>query len=191
MATDRNFEENLATRITDVRLHGPVDENMLESLRGQLERLSNDDAAVVIELTTLGGGADMGRRIALEIATIRRRFDRRIVFLGKTAVYSAGVTIMAAFPQADRYLTSDAVLLIHCRQMESKIELSGPLRPSADRLRALLSEIEHGLRIEREDFEALIERSDITLSELLDRAPYNWYVSAEEASQRRLIASVV
>ncbi|MGF7152208.1 hypothetical protein FHS96_005877 [Sphingomonas zeicaulis] len=186
-----SLDVGLAARVPHVRLQGSVDETMLNSLLDQIARLDNLEDPVIVELMTLGGGADTGRRIALEIESTRRRLDRRLVFVGKTAVYSAGVTIMSAFPRADRFLTSDAVLLIHCRQMESTVKLSGPLRPSADRLRALLSEIDNGLRIEQVDFEALVRESDVTVEEVLERAPFNWYVPSAEASQRRLVAAVI
>jgi ATP-dependent protease ClpP protease subunit len=37
--------------------------------------------------------------------------------LGRTIVYSAGVTIMAAFPRADRWLSLDTRVMIHRRQL--------------------------------------------------------------------------
>jgi hypothetical protein len=98
---------------------------------------------------------------------------------------------MSGFPQRDRFLSRDAVLLIHSRQMEQTLSLSGPLRPSAERVRALMSEIENGLRVECEDFEALIHGSEVSIEELSERAPTNWYVPAQEAVDRRLVAGLV
>jgi hypothetical protein len=51
-------------------------------------------------VTTLGGDAEMARRILLEIDRVRQwrqgRGGSRFLFLGKTIVYSAGVTITTA-----------------------------------------------------------------------------------------------
>ena len=65
-----------------------------------------------------------------------RLSNRRLVFVGKTAVYSAGCTFMAGFPRADRYLTADTVLLIHCRQASETISFDGPIRAHIARLKA-------------------------------------------------------
>jgi ATP-dependent protease ClpP protease subunit len=144
-----------------------------------------------MELTTLGGDAELARRIVLEIGQARRRLKGRFLFLGKTVVYSAGVTIMSAFPKADRYLAADATLLIHCRQLEKSVELNGPLRASLPKVEALKAELENGLRLEEENFRQLIEGSDVTLEELQEKALYNWYLTAEQAAQRGLVAQVI
>lgn len=114
-----------------------------------------------------------------------------MVFLGTAAVYSAGVTLMSAFPRADRFLATGAVLLIHCRQLEKTIELSGPIRASRPKVEALLHQIEIGVDLENENFARLIEGSDVALDDLCEKALYNWYVPAEEARELGLIAAVV
>jgi len=123
-----------------ISLIGSVDDAMVEKLVCGLREAAEGDLA--IEMTPLGGGAELARRIALEIEQARRRRSGRLLFLGKTAVYSAGTTVMAAFPRQDRYLTADAVLMIHCRQLEEKIELSGPIRSSLPKLEAAKRQIE-------------------------------------------------
>jgi hypothetical protein len=183
--------DNLLHREPHVRLSGAVDDSMLARFQDQIGAVAPGEDPVIVEVMTLGGAAETGRRLALDARNARARLNRRLIFLGKTAVYSAGVTFMSGFPQGDRFLTGDATLLIHSRQMDQTLNLSGPLRPSAERVRALLSEIENGLRVEREDFEALILGSDVPIEELMARATTNWYLPAQEAAQRRLVAGIV
>jgi ATP-dependent protease ClpP protease subunit len=58
---------------------------------------------------------------------LRQEHGRDVWFLGKTLVASAGVTVMAAFPKAKRWLTRDSALLIHGRRMVKDLHLEGPL----------------------------------------------------------------
>jgi hypothetical protein len=113
------------------------------------------------------------------------------VFVGKTVIYSAGCTFMAAFPPHDRYLTDDATLLIHCRQLKQTLELDGPIRSLLPKLEAMIHQLETGIDLEEENFRRLIEGSDVTMEELLEKALYNWYVPAEEACKRRLVAGII
>lgn len=129
--------------------------------------------------------------MALEIARLRKGGGRRVVFVGKTQCHSAGVTIMGAFPVRDRYLTRDCSLLIHSRQLDKKLHLTGPLRENLAQVEALAAEIRGGTDLETESFKALIAGSDITLDELLLKAPRNWYLSAEDALKRRLVTEIV
>jgi len=175
-----------------VSLLGPVDEKMLESLACQLGAIDDGTDPVTLELTTLGGDAELGRRAMLDIEGTRARLrPRRFVFLGKTVVYSAGVTLMSGFPRGDRYLTRDAVLLIHSRQLEQDVKLSGPIRSSLPLLRAKCHEIETGIDLEQQAFEKLIAGSQVSMDELLEKALYNWYVPAEEALKLGLVAGIV
>jgi hypothetical protein len=174
-----------------VRLMGQVSEEMAKDFLRRLEALPARAGTTVVEMTTLGGDAEMARRMVCEIDRTRKRLAaRRLVFHGVTAVYSAGVTIMAAFPLADRFLTADAVLLVHCRQLEKSLDISGPIRASLPKIKALAHEIETGIRLEEENFARLIEGSDVTLDELTERALYNWYLSATEAVDRNLIEAI-
>jgi hypothetical protein len=175
-----------------ISLLGTVDDAMIRAMLDQLAQVPDDVEVVTLEITTLGGDAEMGRRAMLEVDLARERFKpRRFVFLGKSVVYSAGVTMMAGFPREDRFLTSDAMLLIHCRQLEEDLQLSGPIRSSLPKLRSKCHEIETGITLEEEGFKRLIEGSDVTMDELLEKALYNWYVPAEEAAERGLIAGIV
>ena len=173
-----------------IRLVGEVNATMVERLvRGLAEAAAAP--AIIIEVTTSGGDAELGRRLALEVRLARDRRKPRLVFLGKTQVYSAGVTLMSAFPRDDRYLTHDTTLLIHGRQLDQTIEISGPLHSSQAKLKGVLAQIDVGLELERQDFTALIEGSDIGLDELQERAVNNWYLTAAEAEKRGLVAGLV
>ena len=172
-------------------LTGEIDDEATRDFLDRLREAEEGEGDLALELTTLGGDAEMARRIVLEIQLAGRRTGRRFLFLGKTAVYSAGVTIMSAFPRDDRWLTEDTVLLIHCRQLEKTIELAGPMRASLPRLDSVKAQIETGLRIEEENFRRLIAGSDISLKEICARAVDNWYLDAAEALRRGLVGGLV
>ena len=176
--------------VPQVSLTGEVGKEMLASLLEQLGNVESGSGPVVIEITTLGGDAEFGRRMALELGLARQRLRRRLVFLGKTVVYSAGVTFMGAFPCADRYLTRDAMLLIHVRQLEKTVQVQGPMRASLPQLESLCEQIKAGIELEERDFRRLIEGSRVTMDELTERALYNWYLTAEDALERGLIAGI-
>lgn len=188
----RGSEPDAATlaQSPQVRLHGPVGDETLDTLLAELNTAERGEGPIAIEVTTTGGDAEIGRRLALEI-DLARRLGRRLVFVGKTAVFSAGATIMAGFPVADRYLTRDAVILVHCRKLEKTLALEGPLKANQQRVRQVLAEIENGLRVEREGFEAFVNGSDVSLEEVEEKAPFNWYIGAQEALDRRLVAGLV
>jgi ATP-dependent protease ClpP protease subunit len=182
---------SLIQSMAHIQLSGSVDESMLQSFLAQLANVPAGDEPIVVELMTLGGGAEIGRRLSLEVGIARERLGRRMVFLGKTVVYSAGVTFMSGFAKADRFLSRDAILLIHSRRMDMTVELSGSLRTSAMRLKEIGSEIENGLRLEEEGFADLIRDSSVTMAEVMERAPTNWYVTAAEAAAFGIVAAVV
>lgn len=173
-----------------VRLLGVVSDAMLNAFHDQLASVDSGEGPVAIEVTSPGGDADMGRRLALEVRLVRERLGRHLLFVGKTAVYSAATTIMGGFPAADRYLSRDAVLLIHCRQMERTIELAGPLGASRIRLNQILGEIESGVALQQEGYAALVEGSEVSIDEVSAKAENGWYVGAEEALARGLVAGL-
>lgn len=173
-----------------VRLWGEVNEEMFGRFRDQVAA-AEGHGPLVVELMTMGGDADVGRRMAMEVRLLRERLGRRFLFLGVTAVYSAGATVMAAFPRRDRYLTSDAVLLIHCRRMNTSIELSGSLPVCEQKVQETLSQIRIGMELEREGFAELIDGTDVPMDEVVERANRNWYVQAHEALERRLVAGLL
>jgi hypothetical protein len=174
-----------------VSLVGRVDERMIERFHEQLGQAHKESGDIAVEMTTLGGDADLARRLALDVAAARKQLSGRLLFLGKTAVYSAGTTVMGAFPREERYLTRDAVLLIHCRQLEQQINLSGPIRSSLPQLNAIKAQIEVGIKLEEAGFRELVAGSDVSLDKLFERALCDWYVTAEEALKLRLVADLV
>ena len=174
-----------------VRLYGEVGDPMLAAFLEQFEAAREGDGPVVVELTTAGGDADVGRRIAADIRLFRDQTGRAPLFVGKTTVYSAGATIMSGFRREDRWLDRECVLMIHCRKLSKTLELSNFLAAERPRVEALLSEIDLGLKVQRWDFEALVEGSEVTLDELEEKARENWYLDAADALKRRLVAGVV
>lgn len=174
-----------------IRLLGDVNAAMVGTFLAQLRDAENGQEDITIEVTTLGGDAEFGRRLVLEVDLARQRLGRRLMFLGKTAVYSAGMTLMSAFPVADRFVTRDTELLIHCRQLSLNVQVSGPLRGSLPEIKALERQIESGVRLEEDGFRRLIEGSDVGIDELLEKAICNWYLTAEEALERRLVAGIL
>ena len=174
-----------------VSLHGAIDDGLLAVWLDALAKARTGSGPLTMELATTGGDADVGRRIAEDIRLFRDQTGRPALFLGRTTVFSAGVTIMAGFRQADRWLSKDAVLMIHGRKLTKCLSVDGPLRSERAKAEALLAEIDEGLRIEREGFERLIEGSDVTLDELETKTTGDWYLTAEEALARRLVAGLI
>ena len=175
----------------DIRLHGAVDDLMFQSCIAQFDGLNDRPDPIVVQLTTLGGAADTGRRIAREIGLRRGALGRRVVLVGLTNVYSAGVTILSGFLREDRFLSSACSLLIHERQMDANVGFSGPL--SALRLVALgkLHEIEEGIRLQNEGFRALVEGSSVSFDEVCVMARDTTYISAQDAFDRGLVAGLI
>lgn len=174
-----------------ILLAGTVDYEMYEKFRDQLAK-APAQGTVTVELSTLGGDPEVARMMGEDI---RYHSDlepqRRFVFLGKAAIYSAGATFMSFFAIPNRYLTRGTRLMIHERKLEKTLEVHGPLTSCIASVRALLHEIEHSIAIQNEGFENLILGSRVTMEEVLRRAPDNWYLEAEEARSLGLIAGVI
>lgn len=175
----------------DIRLHGPVDEFMFQSCIVQFDGLIERPDPVVVQLTTLGGAADTGRRLSREIRLRCESLGRRVVLVGMTNVYSAGMTIMSGFLRENRFLSSDCSLLIHERQMDGAVQFSGPL--SAVRLVALgkLKEIEEGIALQNEGFRTLAEGSKIGFEEMCMLARESTYMTAQQAFDRGLVSGLI
>lgn len=163
---------------------------MVEKLISRLADAGDDDE-IAIELTTIGGDAEMARRMVLEITLARQRRRGRLLFLGKSAVYSAGVTIMSAFPRADRFLTADTMLLVHERQLSETIEMSGSIGASLETLRAKQAELENGLELEQQAFRRLAAGSKLSPAEIGERARHSWYVTAPQALEAGLVEAIM
>jgi ATP-dependent protease ClpP protease subunit len=174
-----------------IRLYGSVDETMFGDFLRQLDAALKGEDPVILELTTSGGEADMGRRIALQIRLCRQYLKREMIFVGTTTVYSAGVTIMAAFPNTHRYLARDTALLIHGRRTEKEELQGGPLLAVLQVARSKVAELEKGIQLEQQGFSELIAGSDVSGEEIHRCAETNWYLTADEALKRRLVAGLI
>ncbi len=75
--------------------------------------------------------------------------------------------------------------------MNKELHVQGPLTTCIAAVKATLHEIECSITIQNEGFSNLIQGSDVTLDEVLEKAPSNWYLEAEEARRRGLIEAVV
>ena len=173
-----------------VFLHGPVDDAMYDSFRQQMANVPAD-GSIVISISTLGGDPEVARAMGDDVRLMRDYTGRELLFLGKVAVYSAGATFMAAFPVDKRFLTKGTRIMIHERLLTSTVQLSGPLKSLTATLRAKLHEIEHSIAIEEEGFRDLVEGSKVTFEELVEKAPSNWYIEAEEARELGLVLDVI
>lgn len=174
-----------------ILLAGTVDYAMYDRFREQLEA-APATGLVVTELSTLGGDPEVARMMGEDIRFHSEdRPERRFVFLGKAAIYSAGATFMSFFARENRYLTRGTRVMIHERKMEKMLQVTGPLTSCIASVKALLHELEHSIAIQNEGFENLIRGSDITMDEVLKRAPENWYLEAGEAQARGLVEAVI
>jgi ATP-dependent Clp protease, protease subunit len=174
-----------------VRLSGSVGHPMVASFFDQLLSVLEIEGSILLELYTDGGDAEIGRRLAEEVRLLQYQLGRDIWFLGKTLVASAGVTIMAAFPKERRWLTRDAALLIHGRRMVKDLHLEGPLGSCRRVLEEMIADIDHGLRLEEKGFAELITGTSVAAEEIASRAYGGWYLTAEEALRRKLVAGLI
>ena len=174
-----------------ILLSGPVDYDMYANFREQLDK-APENGLIVVELSTLGGDPEVARMMGEDI---RFHSDiqtgRRFVFLGKAAIYSAGTTLMSFFVRENRYLTRGTRLMVHERKMNKTMRIEGPLTTCIAGLKATLHEIEASIRIQNEGFENLVRGSQVTLEEVIQKAPENWYIEADEAKALGLIQEVV
>jgi ATP-dependent protease ClpP protease subunit len=174
-----------------ILLSGPVDQAMYKDFRRQFDAAAEKDFFVV-EVSTLGGDPEVARMMGEDI-----RFagavapHRRIVFLGKAAIYSAGTTFMSFFARANRYLTRGTRLMIHERKIAKTLTIDGPLTTCIATVTAALHELECSIEIQNEGFSNLIVGSSVSLEEVIARAPSNWYLEAEEARRLGLIEAVI
>lgn len=174
-----------------IMLSGVVDHGMYLHFKNCLAN-APQDGLVVVEISTLGGDPEIARLMGEDIRFHSDLYpQRRMVFLGRTAVYSAGATFMSFFAAENRYLTRGTRLMIHERLITKNIQLSGPLSTCIATLKATLNEIESSIAIQNEGFQNLILGSDVTMEELLQKAPENWYLEANEAQARGLVAAVL
>ena len=174
-----------------VLLSGSVDYSMYNDFRRQFDAAAKRDL-VVIELSTLGGDPEVARMMGEDVRFASERApERRFVFLGKAAIYSAGTTFMSFFVTENRFLTRGTRLMIHERKLSKKLKIDGPLTTCIATVKATLHEIECSIEIQNEGFANLIKGSKVTMEDVLRRAPENWYIEANEAKALGLVAEVL
>jgi ATP-dependent protease ClpP protease subunit len=174
-----------------IALSGVVDYEMYTKFRTQFDNASDQDI-VVIELSTLGGDPEVARMMGEDVRFASEMEPaRRFVFLGKAAIYSAGVTFMSFFVRENRYLARGTRLMIHERKLSKKLVIDGPLTTCVAVVKATLNEIECSIAIQNEGFQNLVLGSSVTLDEVLKKAPSNWYLEAQEAKSLGLVEAVL
>jgi len=174
-----------------ILLSGAMDAEMYQAFRAQLDA-APETGLVVVELSTLGGDPEIARMMGEDVRFHSEAApDRRFVFLGKAAIYSAGAAFMSFFARPNRYLTRGARLMIHERQLDKKLHLTGPLSTCIPTVEATLNEIRTSIEIQNEGFRSLIDGSSVSLDEVLRRAPSNWYIEAAEAQALGLVERVL
>jgi ATP-dependent protease ClpP protease subunit len=174
-----------------ILLFGQVNDEMYQDFRKQLSA-APEEGIISLEITTPGGDPEVARMMGEDIR-FHSRWDggRDFVFLGKTAVYSAGATLMSFFATENRYLTRGTRLMIHERQSHCRVKLEGPLTACLDVLMAKVNELKTCIAIQNEGFQDLITASSLRLDEVVERAKTNWYIEAEEAVKLGLVRAVI
>jgi hypothetical protein len=81
--------------------------------------------------------------------------------------------------------------MIHERKMAKDVHVEGPLTTCIASLEATLNEIRESIAIQNEGFENLIRGSKVTMDDVLQRAPSNWYVEADDAFELGLISGII
>ncbi|MEL7686335.1 ATP-dependent Clp protease proteolytic subunit [Citromicrobium bathyomarinum] len=174
-----------------IRLYGAMDAGMYAEFTEMLAEQA-PGGPIVIALTTMEGDPEIARSMADDIRLLRDRGRREIIFLGKTAIHGAGVLFMAAFPVSHRYLTRATKLMITENKRAQPMELAGgSLRSVASQLEHAQREIQREIEQEDEDYRAISEGSNVSVQELREKAPNDWYITASEAKAMGLIAEVV
>jgi ATP-dependent protease ClpP protease subunit len=174
-----------------IALSGVVDYAMYVNFKGQFINAANNDL-IVVELSTLGGDPEVARMMGEDIRfASEMEPNRRFVFLGKAAIYSAGVTFMSFFARQNRYLARGSRLMIHERKLSKHLVIDGPLTTCVAVVKAALNEIEASIAIQNEGFQNLVLGSSVTLEQVLEKAPENWYLEAQEAKSLGLVEAVL
>lgn len=176
----------------NVFVTGEVDLTLQRQVVDRLRELREEKETAIIEITTNGGDADAGRRIACEIGLFREKSSSTIYVIGRTTVYSAGVTIFVAVPPSQRFLTSDTMLLVHERRESRRpLNLDGPTSICIQMLEEELASLKAGARLEQDGFENFVRGSRLDVAELRKHASQNWYISAQEALGFGLVKRII
>ncbi|WP_292316585.1 ATP-dependent Clp protease proteolytic subunit [Mesorhizobium sp.] len=174
----------------NLRIHGLIDDRAVMNFLADLKEVRNGENDLYVEIDTPGGDADGARRMALEIKLFLKHSGRAGYVIGKNTVYSAGITVLAAFPKSSRYLCPQAVLLIHERRLEKNLVLNGPIRGCLQIIREQLALLQTAEQLEDEGFADLVRGSRFSLDELRDHAMNSCYLSAEKALELELVQDI-
>lgn len=98
---------------------------------------------------------------------------------------------MSFFATENRYLTRGTRLMVHERKLSKTLQIEGPLTTCIANVKATLHEIESSIEIQNEGFENLIRGSRVTMDEVLEKAPNNWYIEANEAVALGLVTAII
>ncbi len=80
------------------------------------------------------------------------------------------------------------MLLVHERRLDKTIEFKGAMRAMEALVRDTLAEIESARSMERRAFEVLVDGSQLSIDDLMERIERSdWYLSAAEAESLGLI----
>lgn len=176
----------------NIRINDPIDNKVLADFLGELAEVRSSGQHLVMELNTIGGDPDISRRIAHEVRLFAAHSGRSAVCVGKTYVYSAGINILAGFRKSCRYLTEDAILLVHERQLENvSLSLSGPLASAIQIVQEELSLLETSRKLENEGFAELVEGSRLTVEELRKCIRANCYMTAQQFLDHGLVEKIL
>jgi ATP-dependent protease ClpP protease subunit len=175
----------------NISLYGLIDTDAVNSVLSELREVRDGEEALIFQVTTTGGDADAARRIALEVKLMREILGRETYFVGKSFVYSAGATVMSAFPRAQRLVTADTVLLIHERRLKKDVSLDGPIHVNMQVIKEQLKLLETAEQLEIEGFNDIAEGSKLSGQELYGRAKENLYLTAREALELGLIGGIL
>ena len=175
----------------NARIHGLIDNTTVSNFLQDLKRIRDGRDDLYLEIDTPGGDADGARRIALEVKLFLNNSDRAGYVMGKNTVYSAGVTILAAFPRSNRFLCPRAVLLIHERRLDKQVVLNGPIRGCLQIVREQLALLETAQNLEDEGFADLVRDSNLSLDELREHAVNSCYMMAEKAFENGIVEEVI
>lgn len=176
---------------SNVQLNGIIDDSLFHAFIQQLGEVRAEGSDLILELMTQGGDADTARRIALELRIFQAYSGKAAYVVGKTAVMSAGITILAAFERSNRFLTADATLLIHERHITRTVMLDGPIHSCQQIIQEEASMLATAERVEREDFEHFVRGSRLSRDDLFERAKHNCYLTAQDAIDLQLIKRIL
>jgi hypothetical protein len=98
---------------------------------------------------------------------------------------------MSFFARENRYVRRGSRLMVHERKLSKTLTIDGPLTACLANIQGTLNEIECSIAIQNEGFANLVHGSQVSLEEVVKRAPSNWYLEAEEAKRLGIIEAVI